>query len=154
MNSDRRSSAARRLGRAALLGTATGMRSTAGLAVVAMRVRRGILGHRAARPLAATAVAVELVLDKMPFTGSRLRPEGLVGRVIFAGLAAVVCTLEEGAPTRDFVGPVAVAVGAALGSAKLAHDLRARLAAKYPDPAIAAVEDVAALSVAALAISI
>lgn len=130
------------------------MRSTAGLGLVAMRLRRGILAHPAARPLAATAVAVELLLDKMPFTGSRLRPEGIAGRLVFAGVAAYVCTSQEEAEVLPAALCVTLAVVSSVGSAKIAHDVRARLAARYPDKVVGALEDVAALSIAAAAMSI
>jgi len=72
-------------------GCGSGMRSTVGLAAVIAREmpRRCLPG--ALPPSCGTccgvAVVVELVLDKMPFTGSRLEPAGMAGRVVFASVA-------------------------------------------------------------------
>jgi len=134
----------------ALLGVASGMRSTAGLAgvIVTTDAERlpALCRHRLARPAAFVAVGVELVLDKMPFTGSRLEPAGMAGRVLFAGLAAALVARD-----RSAVQACAVAVAAAVLSAKLAHDLRARLAERLPDRAVAVAEDLAALGTAFVA---
>ena len=110
----------------ALLGAASGMRSTVGLAAVIAQGEPelpALLRHRLAKPAAGVAVAAELVLDKMPFTGSRLEPAGMAGRLMFAGAAAV--------------------------TAKLSHDARAHLAKRVPDLAVAVGEDLLALTVAA-----
>ena len=120
------------------------MRSTVGLAAViatgdADALPR-VLRHRFAVPAAGVAVVVELVLDKMPFTGSRLEPAGLAGRIVFAGVAGALLARDRS------VGPsVAVAVAASVVTAKLAHDLRACAAEHVPDRAVAVVEDLAAL---------
>jgi len=131
----------------ALVGAASGMRSTAGLAAVIVRGDAeklpAVLRHRLAPPAACIAVAVELVLDKMPFTGSRLEPAGMVGRVLFAGVAGALVGCE-----RTAVPVAAVAIAAAALTAKVAHDVRARLAENMPDRAVAVVEDLAALGTA------
>ncbi len=129
------------------MGAASGMRSTAGLAAVIVRGDAeklpAVLRHRLAPPAACIAVAVELVLDKMPFTGSRLEPAGMVGRVLFAGVAGALVGRE-----RSAVPAAAVAIAAAALTAKVAHDVRARLAENMPDRAVAVVEDLAALGTA------
>ena len=131
----------------ARVGAASGMRSTAGLAAVIVRgdgvQLPNVLGHRLAAPAAGVAVVVELVLDKMAFTGSRLEPAGLAGRVVFAGVAGALV-----APDRSVVPAAVVAIAAAVLTAKVAHDLRARLAEHVPDRAVAVVEDLAALGTA------
>ncbi len=125
------------------------MRSTAGLAAVIARgdaeTLPAFLRHRLAAPAAGVAVVVELVLDKMPFTGSRLELAGLAGRVVFAGMAGALVVRK---PSRSVVAPAAVAVVTALLTAKVAHDVRARLSERVPDPAVAVVEDLAALGTA------
>jgi len=131
----------------ALVGVATGMRSTAGLAAVIVRGDAeklpAVLRHRLAGPAAGVGLAVELVLDKMPFTGSRLEPAGMAGRVVFAGVSGALVASDG-----SVVPAAIVAVVAAALSAKVAHDLRARLAEQVPDRAVAVVEDLAALATA------
>ena len=93
-------------------------------------------------PAAGVAVVVELVLDKMPFTGSRLEPAGMAGRVVFAGVAGALVARDR---SRSVVPAAVVAIAAAALTAKVAHDLRARLAEHVPDRAVAIMEDLAAL---------
>jgi hypothetical protein len=78
---------------AAILGAATGMRSTVALAALVLRRSHGlpaVLRNPAARRIAAIADGAELVADKLPMTPSLLDPPGLAGRLISAGLAAAV----------------------------------------------------------------
>jgi uncharacterized membrane protein len=138
----------RHLTRAAIAGAASGLRSTAGLAALVTRRRPGLpgpLAHPLARPAAAVAVAVELVLDKLPSTPSRLEPVGIIGRVLFAGLAGA--TIARGA-RRPVVPAVTVACAAALAAAKAGHDLRAAAAEQLPPVAVALAEDGLALALA------
>ncbi len=142
---------------AALLGVATGMRSTAGLGMLILCDGRGDDGMsklpgplqtRPAKAAAVLAMGAELVLDKLPITGSRLDAPGLIGRVAFAGIGAAIAARGSG------VGPVPaafVAAGSAVVAAKISHDLRARAAQRLPDPAIAPVEDLLSLRLAGLA---
>jgi hypothetical protein len=68
------------LERAAVLGAATGMRSTVALTGLILRRSDGlpaVLRHPAARRIAAAAVGAELVVDKLPGTQSRLDPPRL-----------------------------------------------------------------------------
>ena len=143
----------RTLGASALLGVASGMRSTAGLAMVIARGTEDLLPsalrHRIARPAATIAVAAELVLDKLPFTGSRLAPEGLAGRLVFAGAAGALIARRDRAPMLPVIVVAAATAGA---SAKVAHDARQRAAAHLPDALVALVEDAASLGIADLAI--
>ena len=86
------------LERAAVLGAATGMRSTVALAALILRRSDGLpaaLRHPATRWIAAAADGAELVADKLPGTPSRLDPPGLIGRLIFASLAAAVLARSE-----------------------------------------------------------
>jgi len=142
------------LGRGALLGVASGMRSTVGLAALVRGPTRdlpGVLAHRLARPAAGVAVGAELVLDKMPFTGSRLDPEGIAGRLVFAGLGAALLARRAQAGAAKGASVVLLAVACSALSAKVAHDLRAKCAETVPDAAVAIGEDLLALGVAALA---
>jgi uncharacterized membrane protein len=88
---------------AAVLGAATGMRSTVALAALILRRSDGlpaVLKHPAARRIAATADGAELVADKLPGTPSRLDPPGLIGRLILASLAAAVGVVAIGVGWR------------------------------------------------------
>jgi len=133
-----------------VLGAATGMRSTVGLASVILRRSPGLGGpfaRPAARPAAVVAVGAEIVLDKLPFTGSRLDPPGLIGRAAFGALAAAGLAR---AGRRHPLPAAVVAAGAALATAKVAHDLRARVATGTNATAVALVEDATALALAAI----
>ena len=140
---------------AALLGIATGMRSTAGLGMVILRDGDGgasrlpgPLRTRPAKAAAVLAIGAELVLDKLPITGSRLDAPGLIGRVAFAGIAAALAARGSG------IGPVPaalVAAGSAVVAAKICHDLRARAAQRIPDAAVAGAEDLLSLRIAGVA---
>ena len=135
---------------AAVLGAATGMRSTVALAALILRRSDGLpaaLRHPAARWIAATADGAELVADKLPGTPSRLDPPGLIGRLIFAGLAAAVLARSE---HRGPIPSMLTASVAALASAKICHDVRAALARRLPDPAVAVAEDALAIELAAI----
>jgi uncharacterized membrane protein len=135
---------------AAVLGAATGMRSTVALAALIVRRSDGLpaaLRHPAARWIAATADGAELVADKLPGTPSRLDPPGLIGRLIFASLAAVVLarSAHRGPIPSVLTGSVAV-----LAAAKICHDARAALARRLPDPVVAVAEDALAIGFAAI----
>ncbi len=145
-------SATRSLIGSALFGAASGMRSTAGFSAL---VRHGdasglppVFRTRLARPAAAIAVAVELAIDKMSFTGSRLEPTGMAGRLVFAGAAAGLAARQR---ARPVVPAALVAMMTAAAVAKAAHDIRAHLAETLPDRAVGVVEDLAALGIAAAA---
>ena len=138
------------LQRAAVLGAATGMRSTVALAALVLRRSDGlpaVLRHPAARRIAAVADGAELVADKLPMTPSRLDPPGLAGRMISAGLAAAVLARSA---HRAPIPAVLTASAAALAAARICHDARAALARRVPDPAVAVAEDALAIGLAAL----
>lgn len=126
--------------RAALLGAATGSRSTLGLQAVARST-----GNRTARRAAAVAVLGELVADKLPQTPSRLEPTGLGARVVSAALGGAAVG------RRAVAAPVAV-VGA-LCSAFGLHAARVAVgrATGRPDALVAVGEDALALALGVLA---
>lgn len=135
---------------AALLGAATGMRSTVALAALIFRRSDGlpaVLRHPAARRIAAAADGAELVVDKLPETPSRLDPPGLTGRLISASLAAAVLARSE---HRSPIPSMLTASVAALAAAKICHDARAALARRLPDPVVAVAEDALAIGLAAI----
>jgi uncharacterized membrane protein len=135
---------------ALLLGTATGLRSTSGLAAVVIGTDPdglpSLLRGRPARTLVALGALGELVVDKLPATGSRLDPGPLVGRIVLGGLAA---GLFAGGRRQPVLPAAAVGAVAALVGAKVGHDTRAALAKRVTDPVAAVMED---LTTGALAV--
>lgn len=129
-----------RLRTAAILGAATGARSFAGAAALALRGRPRAGWARAAILVAA---AGEAVGDKLPMTPPRSAPAGLAGRVVCGALVGAATAGRRGA-----------AVGAAFALATTYPSERARalLGEKtgIPDPVIAVAEDVIAYGAAYL----
>ena len=131
------------------LGAASGARSQLGVATVVARSDPSlpaIFRQPWTRRLLVAAAAGELVADKLPTTPSRLEPPGIAGRLALGALAAGLF-----ARTRSAAWLPAAAIGAssAAVSAKVGHDVRARLAQHAPDPGVAVVEDALALGLAA-----
>jgi len=110
------------IARAALLGAASGGRSLAGPAAVALS------GKPAVRTLALAAAAGELVADKLPNVPSRLAPLPLAGRLALAGVAAGVLARRE---RRAAVVPVLVAAAAAYGGSVAGARWRAYAARRH-----------------------
>jgi len=109
---------------AALLGLATGGRSTAGLSALALTnpSSTGALAGRWTRRLISTAAAGELVGDKLPQTPSRLQPQGLVPRLGLGVVTGAVLARREGAGRGRTVlagalGLLGAAAGSRLGAA-------------------------------------
>jgi uncharacterized membrane protein len=132
-----------------LVGSATGLRSQMGLAAVVIRTDKDGLPAWLRTSAAARSVTVaagaELVADKLPGTPSRLSPAGLVGRLVFGGLAAGLLAYAQKGPV---VPAAALGSAAALLAAKVGHDLRARAGQKVPDPVAAVAEDGVAIALA------
>jgi uncharacterized membrane protein len=135
---------------AILAGTATGLRSTVGVAALINRRASGLPGWlaREAVVLAPLALTGELVADKLPSTPSRLGPTGLAGRVTSAALAGAVIARSTDQPVAL---AVIVACAAALASARVGHDVRVAASGRLPPCAVAAAEDGLALALAGAA---
>jgi uncharacterized membrane protein len=138
-----------------LLGAASGARGQLGVATVVARSDPslpGIFRQPWTRRLLVAAAAGELVADKLPMTPSRLEPAGIAGRFVLGASAAGLFARTRGAPW-----PPAASIGAAsaIVSAKIGHDVRARLAQHAPDPAVAVavVEDALAFGLAMASVS-
>jgi uncharacterized membrane protein len=138
---------------AALLGAATGLRSQSGIAAVAGgRDTEGlpaVLAGPGARAVVTAGALGELVIDKLPKTGSRLEPGPLAARFILGGLAGGQLARARHHPALPAAGLAAMA---ALISAKVGHDLRVALAKKLNDPVAAVLEDAATVALALAAI--
>ena len=83
-------------------------------------------------------------MDKLPSTGSRLEPVGLAGRIVFAALAGGVVARDAGRPV---VPSVVLAIAATAATAKVAHDVRARLDQSHPDRTVGAGEDLSLIHI-------
>jgi uncharacterized membrane protein len=130
-------------GGAILQGTATGLRSTVGVAALINHRSSGLptwLARQPAGVVARLAVTGELVADKLPSTISRMEPAGLAGRTAFAPLAGAVIARGADQPLLLAAG---VASAAALASARIGHD--AAVSDRLPPCGVAAVEDGLAL---------
>lgn len=134
----------------ALLGVATGARTSLGLAGVAFGERRSwtprpieIAQSRGARLATAGMVAGELVADKLPGAPSRFAPQAIAARVVIGavGGSALAWRDATSCPAGAAIGGLGALVGAAVG-------LRWRTAVKdrgWPDLPAALAEDAAAL---------
>ncbi|MEU6059668.1 hypothetical protein [Streptomyces sp. NPDC047097] len=92
--------------RAALVGAASGLRSQAGLAGVALTARPddpagSLLAHRWGRIGAVVAAVGEAVGDKLPRTPSRLSPQGLLPRLLLGGVTGWALAAREQTRAED-----------------------------------------------------
>lgn len=145
--------------RALLIGITAGMRSQAPAAVLAWnqpdapwhaRWRRWpLLRSTWGRRLLMANAAGEIAVDKAPMVPPRTDPGPLFGRILFGGLAGAAIGSEGGGRGPIVRGAIAGALGGAIGSFG-GMQARAALveATGLPDPAVAVVEDLAALSLA------
>lgn len=121
--------------RAAALGAATGSRSSAGVTALALTSRRedrGViaarLGSRPGQAVSAAMAAVEVTMDKLPFTPSRLEARGLIPRIVLAAVAAAGTAARDGERPEPVA---AVAAVTALGGAVLGARLRSVAARRF-----------------------
>lgn len=137
------------------IGVVAGLRSLTAPAVVAWAAHRNwlnlhstplsLIGSSAAVVIFTLLAVVELVADQLPSTPSRLKPPGLIARIILGGLSGAGVAVA---------GAQSIALGAVLGvvggiaGAFLGHAIRMRLvrALKVPDLLIALSEDAVAIA--------
>jgi uncharacterized membrane protein len=100
------------------------------------------------RAASAAAAAGELVVDKLPATGSRTAPAPLAARVLTGAAVAAVLARREGRPfaAAVLIGAVAAAAGSVAGWA-----WRTGTAEAAPPWSGAVAEDALVLTLAALA---
>ena len=148
--------------RATALGVVAGMRSQLPLALLCLAARQRNQDHpNLPRVLASPKVtafllasaAGELVVDKLPFTPSRLMPGSLVVRAGVGSLAGALLARQSG--RQPVIGAALGAAGALAGS-YAGHDVRAGLAAATgaPDPLLAVLEDVTAVAIGGYAVGL
>jgi uncharacterized membrane protein len=147
---------------AAALGVVAGMRSQLPLALLCLAAHQRT-GSTQSLPdplrspkvtaLLLANAAGEIVVDKLPFTPSRLMPGSLAVRAGVGGLAGGLLAGSTG--TAPILGAAAGALGALAGSYAGYH-VRASLVAAtgLPDPLLAIVEDVAAISIGSRAVGL
>jgi uncharacterized membrane protein len=145
-----------------LIGVVTGLRSMTAPAVVAWAAHRSwlnlhgtsltFMGSTAAVVIFSLMAAAELVADKLPSTPSRLKPTGLVARIILGGLSGA--GLAVAGAQSIVIGIVLGAVGGVVG-AFAGYQIRTRLvqALKVPDLVVALLEDVVAIGGGILIVS-
>ena len=140
---------------AVMIGVVAGMRSQLPLALLSLAARQHvsearklpeILSSPRVSALLLVNAAGEIVVDKMPFTPSRLIPGSLVVRTGVGGLAGAL--LSRSAGLGPLSGAACGAVGALLGSYG-GYTVRAGLVATtgLPDPLFAVLEDVTAIAI-------
>jgi uncharacterized membrane protein len=121
--------------RAAALGVATGSRSTAGIAAVALTSTRDDRGAVASRLGGRTGTAVtglmaagELVADKLPSTPSRLSPPALAPRAALGATSAAAMARRDG---HDPALPGTVGLAGAVAASVAGVRLRAAAARRF-----------------------
>ncbi len=137
-----------------LIGVVAGLRSLTAPAVVAWAAHRNwldlhgsplsFMGSTAAVFTFTLLALVELVADQLPSTPSRLKPPGLIARIVLGGLSGSAVAVA---------GSQAIALGAVLGAAGgiagafAGYEARTRLvrALGVPDFVIACLGDVVAI---------
>jgi uncharacterized membrane protein len=145
-----------------LIGVIAGLRSLTAPAVVAWAAHRNwlnlhntplsFMGSTAAVVFFALLAAVELVTDQLPSTPSRLKPPGLIARILLGGLSGAGVALAGGQ---------SIALGAVLGAAGgvagafAGYQVRTGIvrALKVPDLVIALLEDAVAIAGGLLIVS-
>ncbi|MEP6851658.1 MAG: hypothetical protein ABJA87_03230 [bacterium] len=142
------------LARPALIGLATGGRSTYGLTALALTAGRrdpSWMSSTATRALLGLAAAGETVADKLPATPSRLETGPLAGRLALGAAAGAIVVRREQGPVA--VGAIVGGLGALAGSWLGAHWrgwAAPRLSRDLPG---ALAEDVTAAGLAAMAVA-
>jgi uncharacterized membrane protein len=145
----------------AALGVVAGMRSQLPLALLSLAAGQrntdqhlpDILSSPKVTALLLANTAGEIVVDKLPFTPSRLMPGSLVVRAGIGGLAGVL--LSRGSGVEPIRAAAVGAVGALVGS-YAGYNLRVGLvdATGLPDPLFAVVEDVTAVAIGSHAVGL
>jgi uncharacterized membrane protein len=144
------------------LGGLTGLRTFTPLTVLAWTLhlhKMSILGsslhflHTLAACVVLTILAVgELVADKLPMTPSRLKPPGLIGRIIFGFMCGTVSGQAWGA---NWELMAATGVAGAIAGALLGYEIRKSWVRSLhtPDLIVALLEDAVAIGGSILLVS-
>jgi uncharacterized membrane protein len=145
-----------------LIGVIAGLRSLTAPAVVAWAAHRNwidlhgsplsFMGSTAAVVVFSLGAVGELIADKLPSTPSRLKPPGLIARIVLGGLSGSAM-----APSTSQSMALCAVLGAAGGiaGAFAGYEVRTRLvrALGVPDFFIACLEDAVAIGGGLLIVS-
>jgi uncharacterized membrane protein len=138
------------------------MRSLTAPAVVAWAAHRNwlnlhntplsFMSYTAAVVIFTVLAVVELVADKLPFTPSRLKPPGLIARIVLGGVSGAGVAVSG---AQSIVLGVVLGVAGGIAGAFAGYKLRTSLvkALKVPDSVIAVLEDVVAIGGGLLIVS-
>jgi uncharacterized membrane protein len=133
------------IARAAAIGIVAGLRSQLPLAFLARTAKEPVLSHPLVRRAIYLGAGSELVIDKMPFTPSRLNPGSLFGRATMGALAGGLLAnrLEGSAALGAVIGSAGAMAGSYAG-----YYVRKQLGewTGMPDPVFAVLEDGIALT--------
>ena len=145
-----------------LIGVIAGLRSLTAPAVVAWATYLrwlnlhnsplSFMGSTAAVVVFTLGALGEIVFDKLPWTPSRTKAPGLIGRIFFGGLAGAAVAASGSQPIS--LGAVLGVTGGIAGAFG-GYELRRRLvrALHVPDFVVASVEDVVAMGGGLLIVS-
>ena len=137
-----------------LIGVISGLRSLTAPAVVAWAAHKGwlnlqntplsFMGSTAALIIFVLLALVELVTDQLPSTPSRLKPPGLIARIVLGGLSGASVSVAGGQSLA--LGAVLGAAGGIAGAFGGYHARTGLVRAlKVPDIVIALLEDAVAI---------
>lgn len=145
-----------------LIGVVCGLRSLTAPACVAWGARLGWI-HIQSTPLAfmgsivtvgifTLGAALELVADQLPSTPSRLKPPGLIARIVFGGLSGASVSLAGG---QSILAGACLGVVGGIAGAFAGYQIRTRLvkALEVRDLVIALLEDGLAIAGGLLIVS-
>jgi uncharacterized membrane protein len=145
-----------------LIGVVAGLRSMTAPAVVAWAAHQNwidlhssplsFIGSTAAVVVFSLGAVGELIADKLPSTPSRLKPPGLIARIVLGGLSGAA--LAASASQSLALGAVLGAAGGIAGTFA-GYELRTRLVRTLgvPDFVIACLEDAVAIGGGLLIVS-
>lgn len=145
-----------------LIGVVAGLRSLTAPAVVAWAAHRNwlnlhntpvsFMGSTAAVVIFTLLAIVELVADQLPSTPSRLKPPGLIARIVFGGLSGAGVAV---AGAQSILLGAVLGVAGGIAGAFVGYEVRTRLvkSLKVPDLVIALLEDAAAIAGALFIVS-
>lgn len=145
-----------------LIGGVAGLRCMTAPAVVAWAAHQSrlnlhntplsFMGSTAAVIIFTLLAAVEMVVDQLPSTPSRVQARGLTARIILGGLSGASIAV---AGAESMALGTVLGVGGGIAGAFAGYQVRTRLvkALKVPDLAIALPEDAVAIAVGLFIVS-
>ncbi len=140
-----------------LIGCVAGLRSMMAPAIVCAGAYMGwlhlyqtplrLLTYRSILSMFVLFAVVELIVDKLPHTPSRIAPPGLIARALMGALSGAAVAIGSDTGTSGIVGAVLGLIGGIVGAYAgyyIRHELVMQM--KLPDFVVAVVEDLLAIS--------